>query len=68
MVEKKINVYKHLWKRYLQCLDMKEYGIANTHFRKLRSGNDQHASSGNPQKLSDALTYSIYSNKRKQNV
>ena len=57
--------YKDLWKSNSQRLDMTEYGIASKNIRKLISKDDSGATSGDSQKVSDALMLSIYGNKQK---
>ena len=42
-----------------------EYGIASKNIRKLISKDDSGSSSGDAQKVSDALMFSIYGNKQK---
>ena len=59
------STYKDLWLSNSERQDMVEYGIANSKTRKLISNDDSGASSGDSKKLSDALVYSIYSNKQR---
>ena len=54
-----------LWKTNSERLDMIEYGIASKNIRKLISKDDSGSSSGDAQKVSDALMFSIYGNKQK---
>ena len=60
-----LSTYKDLWKSSSERTDMIEYGLANQNTRKLISGDDTGATSGDAQKISDALIYGIYSKKQK---
>ena len=63
--ESKITCNKDFSRSKLQCSEMIEYGVTNSNLQKLISSDDQGATSGNSQKVSDALMYLIYSNKKK---
>ena len=60
-----ISTYKDLWRSNSERDDMIEYGLANQNLRKLISGDDTGATSGDAQKVSDNLLYGIYSKKQK---
>lgn len=62
------SIYKDLWKTTSQRTDSIEYGLCNQNLRKLFCKDDSGASSDNNQKVSDALMYSIFSNKQKLSV
>lgn len=66
--ESMYGVYKDLYKTVSERNDMVEYGIAKKNLRRLISGDDEGASSGNAQKVSDGLIISIYSKKTKKFV
>ena len=59
------NTYSDLWKSTSERGDMIEYGVANENVRKLISNDDGGASSGNAQKVSDALMFTTYGTKQK---
>ena len=59
------STYKDLWMSKSERKDMVEYGITNQNTRKLISGDDSGATTGDTQKVSDALMFSIYSNKQR---
>lgn len=63
--ESVIGTYKDLWKSRAERTAMVEYGIANENLRKLISKDDSGATSGNIQKVSDALMFSIHGTKQK---
>ena len=64
-LENVLSTYKDLWMSNSECADMIEYGIANINTRKLISSDDSGASTGDAEKVSDALMLSIYSKKQK---
>ena len=53
--ESLFEVYKDLWVTNEICQNSQQYGLANENTRKLTSGSDDGASSGNAQKVSDKL-------------
>ena len=54
-----------MWKSSSEQSDMVQCGIATENLRKLISKDDSGTSSGDAQKVSDALMYSVYSNNQK---
>ena len=62
------SVYKDLWLTKSKRLGSIEYGLANENLRKLISGDNSSASSGDSQKVSYALMYSTYGNKQRINL
>ena len=54
------SVYKDLFRSKIDRSHSMEYGIANENTRKIISGDDSAASSGDAQKVSDALMGSVY--------
>ena len=59
------STYKDLWMSNSERNNMIEYGISNENIRKLISGDDTGASSGNDQKANDALLYGVYSKRQR---
>ena len=58
-------VYSDLWKTNSERLDMVEYGISSQNHRKLVSNDDTGTTTGDAQKVSDALAYSVYSKRQR---
>ena len=63
-----MSVYKDLWKTKTDKLQAVEYGIANEKLRELISKDDSGAYSGDTQKVSDGLMFSIHGTKQKIQV
>ena len=63
--ESTIEVYKDLWKSEKERGDMIEYGVASENLRKLISKDDSGASSGDEEKVSDALMYAVHGTKQR---
>ena len=63
--ESVIAVYKDLWKTAKERGDMVEYGVANENLRKLISKDDSAASSGDVEKVSDALMFAVHGTKQR---
>ena len=60
-----MEVYKDLWKTSKERDNMVEYGIANENLRKLISKDDTGASSGDDNKVSDALMFAVHGTKQR---
>ena len=60
-----MEVYKDLWKTSKERDNMVEYGIANENLRKLISKDDTGASSGDDDKVSDALMFAVHGTKQR---
>lgn len=58
-------MYNDLWRTKTDRLQTVEYGIANENLRKLVSKDDSGANSGDTQKVSDGLMFSINGTKQK---
>ena len=63
--ESLFSTYNDLWLTNSERLEKVEYGLANQNLRKLMSGDDSGATTGDSQKVSDALMYNIFSNKQR---
>ena len=63
--ESVIAVYKDLWKTVEERDQMVEYGVANENLRKLISKDDTGASSGDDDKVSDALMFAVHGTKQR---
>ena len=60
-----IEIYKDLWKTDRERGDMIEYGVAGENLRKLISKDDSGVSSGDAEKLSDALMFKVHGTKQR---
>ena len=60
-----MEVYKDLWKTSKERDNMVEYGIANENLRKLIPKDDTGASSGDDDKVSDALMFAVHGTKQR---
>ena len=63
--ESTIEIYKDLWKTDKERGDMIEYGVAGLNLRKLISKDDSGASSGDEEKVSDALMFKVHGTKQR---
>ena len=66
--ESLFSTYKDLWLTNSERLEKVEYGLANQNLRKLMSGDDSGATTGDSQKVSDALMYNVFSNKQRMRL
>ena len=60
-----MEVYKDLWRTPKERGNLIEYGIANENMRKLISKDDSGATTGDSEKVSDGLMYSILGTKQR---